>query len=100
MLYAGVVAVSSPPALTCTKSGIKVTCNGFLPSSPPGLLISSSGLNGVTINAATLQGRSIMGSKPAFVVPTLTSKTGDALLVATDGQQMPVWVMAQVNSPD
>ena len=64
---AGVAAVAP---LSCYAVGAKITCNGFLPSTPPGALITSSAAYGVTLTAAILEGGFIYGRPQATVVTT------------------------------
>ena len=72
-----------PSTLSCTRSGTQVSCNGFLPSSPPGVLLSNSAPYGLTITGGIrLQGGSIDGN-PKTVLLT-TSGAGDALFISND----------------
>ena len=56
---------SSPPPKqplpTCSQSGTSVTCNTFLPSSAPGILVSKATPLSWNITNATMQGGSIGG---------------------------------------
>ena len=71
---------SPPPALprspvaTCTQTGTRGKCTGFLPSSAPGVVVSASATTGLTITAATMQGGYITDNLilSAFIVPTAT----------------------------
>ena len=81
-----------PP--TCTQSGTTVTCSRFLPSSSPGVLVSSSITNGFVLIGATMQGGYISGGSgvmKAYIAIT----TEGYILAVQDGTY---FKMAKVSS--
>ena len=96
----GAVAVAP---LVCNQTGVspmfKVICTGFLPHSPPGVLIAGFAPNGVTLTDAKLQGGDIFGdgslSDGRIYATTMpTSLSGNALVA---GYENPFYDMVQVS---
>ena len=86
--------IKTPAASGCTRlNAIVAECTGFgfppssgygfLPVTSPGVLISTSAPNGVTLTAATLQGGYMDNTFAAQIVP-LTNEAS-YILIARDG---------------